>query len=238
MIWTFIAAIVIALSLFVPQADAGLFDNSNGTITDTRTGLVWQKDEGGQKTWSAALGYCNDLVLPPTDGYTDWRLPNAKELMSLTDDLRYNPSIDTTYFPNAVASYYWSSTTIAYYTGYAWYVDFGGGGVYYIGKSSPFYVRCVRGGQGEASYVGLMRGGSIIHTYNNIQDAYNNAEANDVILAKNVTSTENQTFVATKAVSLKGGYDNGFNPTSVFTTINGNMTIIGGTVTIEKIIIK
>jgi hypothetical protein len=83
-----------------------------------------------------------------------------------------------------------------------------------------------------------MQGDTIVNTYNNIQDAYNNAQAGDVIQAKNVTSTENQTFVAAKAVSFKGGYDSGFASNSGFTTINGNMTIIGGTVTIEKIIIK
>ena len=83
-----------------------------------------------------------------------------------------------------------------------------------------------------------MRGVNIINTFDNIQDAYNNAQAGDIIQAKAMVSTENQTFATAKAVSLKGGYDSGFTPTSGFTTINGNMTIIGGTVTIEKIIIK
>jgi hypothetical protein len=83
-----------------------------------------------------------------------------------------------------------------------------------------------------------MRADTPINTFNNIQDAYNNAEAGDVIQAKDLVSTENQTFVATKTVSVKGGYDSGFTSNSGFTTINGNMTIIGGAVTIENVIIK
>jgi hypothetical protein len=114
------------------------------------------------------------------------------------------------------------------------------GNLNHYDKDGTCYVRCVRGGQSGSldNFVRLMQGDTIVNTYNNIQDAYNNAQAGDVIQAKNVTSTENQTFVAAKAVSFKGGYDSGFASNSGFTTINGNMTIIGGTVTIEKIIIK
>jgi hypothetical protein len=117
-------------------------------------------------------------------------------------------------------------------------VEFNDGVVDNSGKSNTLSVRCVRGGQGEASYVRLMRADTPINTFNNIQDAYNNAEAGDVIQAKDLVSTENQTFVATKTVSVKGGYDSGFTSNSGFTTINGNMTIIGGAVTIENVIIK
>jgi hypothetical protein len=47
-----------------------------------------------------------DFAVDPLGGHSDWRLPNIKELESLTDDMRYNPAIDTTYFPNANASGY------------------------------------------------------------------------------------------------------------------------------------
>ena len=68
-----------------------------------------------------ALSYCEGL---PLGGKTDWRLPNIKELESLTDDARYNPAIDTNFFPNAYASYYWSSTTVRRLSGQRGYVDF------------------------------------------------------------------------------------------------------------------
>ena len=124
-------------------AYAGNFtDNGNGTVTDNNTGLMWQKeDDNATRTWEQALTYCEGLSLA---GHNDWRLPNIKELESLTDDTKYNPSIDTTYFPNTNASYYWSSTTYAYSTSYAWNVYFGNGVVSNDVKSYGYYVRCAR----------------------------------------------------------------------------------------------
>ncbi|MEK7846656.1 MAG: DUF1566 domain-containing protein, partial [Nitrospinota bacterium] len=96
------------------------------------------------RTWESAITYCEGLSL---GSYTDWRLPNIKELKSIVDNTKYNPSIDTTYFPNTNSSIYWSSTTVADLTSYAWGVDFYDGYVYYDFKSYNGYVRCVRGGQ-------------------------------------------------------------------------------------------
>jgi pimeloyl-ACP methyl ester carboxylesterase len=131
--------------LSVPQVGAAnLVDNGNGTVTDNRTGLMWQQGEPGSMTWGNALSYCEGLSL---GGYSDWRLPNIKELESLTDDTRYSPAIDTSFFPNAYA-YYWSSTTYAFYPDRAWYVFFKYGYVYVSDKYfAGNYVRCVRGGQ-------------------------------------------------------------------------------------------
>ena len=137
----------IALSFYgsLALAEAASFtDNGNGTVTDSGTGLMWQQAEGGLMTWDNALSYCEGLSL---GGNSDWRLPNVTELESITDDTRYNPAINTTYFPNANASGYWSSTTYADGTDGAWGVGFGNGFVYYSTKSDSVYVRCVRGGQ-------------------------------------------------------------------------------------------
>ena len=119
-------------------------NNGNGTVTDTKTDLMWQQGESSAMTWEAALSYCEGLTL---GNHSDWRLPNIKELESLTDDTRFSPAIDTTFFPNAKSSIYWSSTTYAYITSAAWDVYFGNGNVYYDSKSYNGYVRCVRGGQ-------------------------------------------------------------------------------------------
>ncbi|MBF0352999.1 MAG: DUF1566 domain-containing protein [SAR324 cluster bacterium] len=119
-------------------------DNGNGTVTDSWTQLVWQKeDDDTTRTWEQALTYCEALVL---GGQNDWRLPNIRELESLVDAATYSPAINSTYFPNTNSSNYWSSSSNANYSSDAWMVLFIGGSVGYGNKSGTYYVRCVRGG--------------------------------------------------------------------------------------------
>jgi len=121
-------------------------DNDDGTVTDTDTGLMWQKDTApGTYTWEQALSYSEDL---PLANYHDWRLPNRNELQSLSDYSRINPA---TNFPNTVMSNYWSSTTYADNPYIAWVVYFGSGGINNGSKSGNYYVRAVRGGLTESS---------------------------------------------------------------------------------------
>ena len=134
------------LYLMLPgiSAAGNLTDNLNGTVTDSGTLLIWQQGENSAVTWEAALTYCEGLSLA---GQPYWRLPNHKELLSLVDYTRYSPSINTTFFPNAFSSYYWSSTTMVYGTTTAWNVAFDGGYSSGNAKTVSSYVRCVRGGQ-------------------------------------------------------------------------------------------
>lgn len=126
-------------------------DYGNGTITDNVTGLIWQKeDDDKTRTWASAGAYCDSLTL---GGQSDWRLPTRRELMSLVD---YGipapgPAINTTYFPNTDAHYYWSSTNYAGSTSSAWTVQFYEGSVGSRVKSGSDYVRCVRDGQAVAA---------------------------------------------------------------------------------------
>lgn len=139
-------------------------DNSDGTVTDNLTGLIWLKDANcyGMRTWYNALSDSHGLASGQcglTDGSQagDWRLPNKKELISLIHDGYYNPALSNTAgtgqwsqgdpFTNVHSDGYWSSTTVAQFTDYAWYVGMGNGGVkYYYGKTSLYYVWPVRGG--------------------------------------------------------------------------------------------
>ncbi|MBU4055376.1 MAG: DUF1566 domain-containing protein, partial [Proteobacteria bacterium] len=77
------------LSLFIlcSTAYAELVDNGDGTVTDTETGLMWQKDEAGAMSWQNALTHCETMDLA---GYDDWRLPNRNELQSIVDYTRSN----------------------------------------------------------------------------------------------------------------------------------------------------
>ena len=60
-------AALFAVMLWCPFAQAGYIDNGDGTVTDTGTGLMWQKATApgitsGQYTWEQALTYCWNLL--------------------------------------------------------------------------------------------------------------------------------------------------------------------------------
>lgn len=121
-----------------------LRDNADGTVTDEKTGLIWQKIASDQAmTWEQALKYCGELKLA---GQTDWRLPNIKELRSLSDNRKVEPSLDKTFFPKAQPASYWSSTTHFNRPQQAWFVDFKTGLVSHEDKPQPYWVLAVRGG--------------------------------------------------------------------------------------------
>ncbi len=68
-------------------------DNGDGTVTDNATGLMWQRSDNGEGVnWKNALMYAENLTLA---NYSDWRLPNAKELQSIVDYTR-SPSFTGT----------------------------------------------------------------------------------------------------------------------------------------------
>jgi len=124
------------------QSSNSFVDNSDSTISDTSTGLMWQKATApGTYTWEEALTYCENLTLADK---SDWRLPNRNELQSIVNYNTHNPVIDTTFFPGTVASGYWSSTTNASNTNGAWYVNFDIGLANSYDKSDGNYVRAVR----------------------------------------------------------------------------------------------
>jgi hypothetical protein len=114
-----------------------------GTVTDRATGLDWQPSSSGPIAWEAALGSCEGLILAAHD---DWRLPNIKELRSISDDARSRPSVDATFFPDTASDPYWSSTSNTYNGAEAWSVTFESGLVSHDAKSGAERVRCVRGG--------------------------------------------------------------------------------------------
>ena len=123
-------------------------NNLNGTITDLDTGLTWQQAEASAMNWESALQYAEGLSL---GGQTDWRLPNVKELQSINDELRSNPSVDTSFFTGANSSSHWSTTTVMNLANRAWYVNFQLGLVTYEDKLTNYFVRCVRGGLTNAT---------------------------------------------------------------------------------------
>ena len=137
--------------------DSRYTDHGNGTVTDTKTRLMWKQcpegqsgaacaDDGSTKAmnWQQALEHAENHSFA---GYSDWRLPNIKELKSLAALNRYEPSINSTRFPNTSGEWFWSASPDADDGNRAWVVDFD----YGLGSSRYRYgtyrVRLVRGGQ-------------------------------------------------------------------------------------------
>lgn len=119
-------------------------DNGDGTVTDNALSLMWSQDDSGEgMDWEAALTYAEGAELA---GYSDWRLPNVKELQSIvdysyspsaTDAAHVGPAIDPLFSCTPIINeagnddygYYWTSTSANFTSGepyyYAWYVAFG-----------------------------------------------------------------------------------------------------------------
>jgi hypothetical protein len=107
-----------------PWGDNLFQDNRNGTVTDTAMKLMWQQaDDGRPRDWSQSLAYCEGLTLA---GYTDWRLPNIKELQTLVDYRYSDPAIDPDFFKQQdKRGWFWSSTTHGENPAMASYICFG-----------------------------------------------------------------------------------------------------------------
>ena len=131
-------------------------DNKNGTVSDTKTGLMWKKCSEGQSgstcegsaatyNWQQALQQAQTVNNGGGfAGHSDWRVPNVKELLSIVEEQCVEPAINLTVFPNTPNSAFWSSSPSAYYSDNAWYVAAANGNANGNDKGSGRYVRLVR----------------------------------------------------------------------------------------------
>jgi hypothetical protein len=130
-------------------------DNGNGTVTDNLTGLIWLKNAyctGQEMTWAQAMDYANSIAngtcgLSDSSQAGDWRLPKLCELHSLIDFSQYKPALPSGHPFLDVQYWYWSSTTPAFSTSSAWYVNLNYGDVDDGDQAYTNVVWAVRGGQ-------------------------------------------------------------------------------------------
>lgn len=100
-----------------------------------------------------AASYCNTSAFAARVnnsqlcGYSDWRVPSSEELLSIVHKGRFNPAIDTGYFPYTKSDMYWASSLNANDTGIARFVFFINGDENFSFKFVSLSVKLVRGGQ-------------------------------------------------------------------------------------------
>ena len=128
--------------------------------TNTYTWIEDKSNQGGMLSWFDNLqGKCTGNARCETSDYivkvnqlklcnfSDWRLPSKQELetilvMSKAPD---QVKINKKFFPNSLASWYWTADTNINNNSYAWYVMFNNGNSLSDKKINPKHIRLVRG---------------------------------------------------------------------------------------------
>jgi hypothetical protein len=126
----------------------------NGQVLDLSTNLMWMQCSLGQ---TSANGTCSGEAEPYTwkqalelsVGYsyndsTNWRLPNIKELSSITERSCTRPSIDIELFPATPPDDFWSSTPSMLDPERAWVLAFFNSSNSIKAKNRAIFVRLVR----------------------------------------------------------------------------------------------
>ena len=147
------------LRLGVPQPAPRFRAAGDGSVSDDLTGLSWVRDANlittrnasfdsdgssdGAVNWQRALDYVAKLNSESYLGYSDWRLPNRNELLSLIDRSSYSPALSAGHpFTKVQQLKYWTSSSNI---SSAWTVNLDDGLAVADLKSEPFFVWPVRG---------------------------------------------------------------------------------------------
>lgn len=129
---------------------------ATGLVEDKTTGLMWSRCTYGQ-TWDQNNNTCSGspvsitwqdaLQLSATmteGGFSDWRLPNVKELATIVEKACVDPAVNATVFPASLPENYWTSTTAMDDTTTAWAVAMYNGKNNAKDKLQDLHVRFVR----------------------------------------------------------------------------------------------
>ncbi len=125
-----------------------------GNVLHEPTNLVWQRCSVGQSwngsqcegeatrfDWQSALTYAHQAS---EDNLLGWRLPNIKELASITERLCVRPSVNESVFPQTPADDFWTATPSTEDPDRAWVVAFFNASHSIKQKERFVYIRLVR----------------------------------------------------------------------------------------------
>lgn len=155
--WSCVQDNVTGLVWEIKTNDGGLHDkdwtytwyNSTGINTGSWGGNPDGFDQCSYITRCDTEKYVADVNAIGLCGASDWRMPRIDELNSIVDRGRFDPALDTRFFPITISpGAYWSSSPSASDYRYAWAVNFYYG--YEISEAKDYrygYVLLVRGGQ-------------------------------------------------------------------------------------------
>jgi Protein of unknown function (DUF1566) len=137
-------------------------DNGDGTVTDTRLKLTWMRCAAGQVAaagactgdatrmdWAQAQAQAAQVNQRGTHFYSDWRLPQLRELATVIEARCSNPRINLTVFPATPPDFFWSATPRPGddTQSRAYALSFGGEGVQILDRKEAHHVRLVRSAQ-------------------------------------------------------------------------------------------
>ncbi len=118
-------------------------------VDDRLTGLMWTRKANFADfplQWIEALDFVREMNRQQVLGFSDWRLPNRRELRSLLDFQTRKPALPAHHpFSDVFLGWYWTSTTAAIAPEHAWYVHMEGARMFYGGKDQSYLVWPVRG---------------------------------------------------------------------------------------------
>ncbi len=118
-------------------------DNITGRIWEAKTDDDSIHDRDTLFTFEEAQDHVRQLNEMKFGGYSNWRIPNLKELSSVIHFGKTLPSINAKYFPYQYSSFYWSSTECVDDDRYAWGVFFQRGEVLNHFKRVQYFFRAV-----------------------------------------------------------------------------------------------
>jgi hypothetical protein len=122
---------------------------SEDLVRDELTGLLWTRKANFfdfPLTWDQALEEIRAMNREGFAGFSDWRLPNRREMRSIISHGHIKPALPPDHpFTDVFIGWYWTSTTSAMAPDHAWYVHLEGARMFYGGKGQRYLAWPVRG---------------------------------------------------------------------------------------------